>query len=184
MGLSEKRRLIEALKIAVTRRSLSEYLASWQSRTRAFRRRKAKGLELVEGYLPSDELDAKNDVAFGVTKKSRQFLSADMITDDAGKPPRNMGTISHLGLLTAAGLADGEKATDEFAVRGIVKAKLNGRVIFWEDTPTLTSPRYASFVKACIDNLLDRNLIKQEAEVYGADEEVAVATAEEIKRDW
>lgn len=168
------------------KRTLEEYRRSWESRTRAHQRLAEHKKLIGEGYLPSDEVDLEKDVAFGITKKNRQFLSADMVKDEHGNPPKRMGTISHIGLLVAAGFADSpdSKPSDDYACRGIVKPKLGGRVIFWESTPDLTTARLAPFVKDCIEELLKRGLIKLETEVYGANEDVAVATAEEIKRDW
>lgn len=168
------------------KKTLEEYRRSWESRTRARQRLVDHKEKLGEGYLPSDEVDYEKDVAFGITKKNRMFLSADMVKDEHGNPPKKMGTISHLGLLIAAELADaqGSNLTDDYACRGIVKPKLGGRVIFWETTHELTTARLAPFAKDCIEELLKRKLIELETEVYGSNEDVAVATAEEIKRDW
>jgi hypothetical protein len=177
--------LAEDVRPSPRKRTLAEYRQSWESRTRAHQRLSTQK-RLGEGYLPSDEVDYEKDVAFGITKQKRRFLSADMVTDEHGQPPKRMGTISHIGLLVAAGFAKStdEKPGDDYACRGIVKPKLGGRVIFWETTPELTTARLAPFVKDCIEELLKRHLIQLETEVYGANEDVAVATAEEIKRDW
>lgn len=172
---------------SVRRRTLEEYRRGWEARRRAFRRLVQAGEAVSEGYIPSDAPHPK-DVAFGVTRKKRLFLSADMVKDpETGKPHERTGGVSHIALLYAAGLAktpDDPRPEDDYAVRGIVKAGLGGRIIFWEDGYALTSARYAPFVKRAIEKLLERGLISPDAEVYGAGEDVAVAAAEEIRRDW
>lgn len=169
------------------RRTLEEFRRSWEARTRAFRKLLEAKKAVAEGYIPSD-VPHPQDVAFGVTKKKRLFLSADMVKDpETGKPHERTGGISHIMLLWAGGLAktaDDPKPDDDYAVRGIVKADLGGRVIFWEETPTLTAPRYASFVKLAVEQLLKRKLIQPETEIYGSGEDVALATAEDIVREW
>lgn len=174
----------EAAPLPRTKRTIDDYRRSFESRVRAHRRLVEAGQAVDERYLPSDERDDEKDVAFGVTRSGR-FLSADMVTDEEGNPVEKMGLVSHSALLVAAGLAkdlDDPKPTDDFRVRGIVKARLGGRVIFWEGGHELLRQRAA--VRDAIEQLLARKLIDDDAGIYGAGESVPVAQAFEIVQDW
>lgn len=174
---------MEAAPAPPKRRTLEMYRRSWMSRVAI---RKVAGF-LGEGNLPSDDPDPEHDVAFGITKKKHLFLSADQAKDEHGQPHKRKGMISHVAMLYAAGLAktpDDPKPSDDYACRGIVKHRMDGKIIFWETTDQLTTARLAPYVRECIDGLLQRKLITPETEVFGANEDVAVATAGDISRDW
>jgi hypothetical protein len=135
---------------------------------------------LSEAFIPSDHHDV-NDVAFGVTKKGI-YLDATMIKTDE---PINLGSISHSALLYAAGLSksiDDPKPTDDYVVRGIVKRKLDGDVIFWEDVNELLRKR--EFVKIAIENLLKNGLIEDVTKIFGANDDEHLALAFDVAQGW
>lgn len=183
-GLLEKLFLQKTAPAPRRKRTVEDFLRSWEARTRAYRLFADRKERISEGYLPSDEPDYINDVAFGILKKSHKVLSANEVRDEHGQPHKRMGTISHIAMLYAGKYASplSPKPSDDFAVRGIVKPKLGGRVIFWETTPELT--RMPTYVRECIDELLHRKLIQPETDIYGQNEDVPVGTAEDISHNW
>ena len=149
-----------------------------------FDRRMRRPAALAEGHLPSDLRDDLRDIAFGVTEKGI-YLDASMVEAEDADIKIRRGLISHSALLVGAGLSrnlDDPKPRDDFRVRGIVKSRLGGLVIFWEGGHELL--RWAPWVRTAIDNLLRRGLLRKGAAVYGAGDRVPVATAAEIARDW
>ena len=150
-----------------------EYLKNYLRREKVFRK-----LELnPETCLPSDHQDP-GDIAFGVTRNG-VYLDATQVPGF-----ENTGSISHGVLLFSAGLSsspDDPRPSDDYIIRGIVKKKLD-RVIFWETSRELVAR--SKWVKIAVQKLLDHKLIKQETEIYGANENSPLAKSYEIIQDW
>ncbi len=77
---------------------------------------------------------------------------------------------------------DDPRPSDNYVVRGIVKKKLNDDVVFWEDVNELLHKR--EFVKIAIENLLNGNLIKDDAKIYGANDDEHLALAYDVMQGW
>lgn len=106
-----------------------------------------------------------------------------MVTDPEGNtPPKtSMGMISHGQLLAMSGKskdANDPKPTDDYVVRGIVKANLDGMIIFWESNQELL--RRMPYLKQALKGLLDRSLIKDTNEIWGSNEKEMLANVFEI----
>lgn len=101
---------------------------------------KLNGGVIKESLYPNDDFH-KDDIAFGLLK-GNQFIAA---TDFKGVNLEEPGYISHIAMLQAMGKVDSNKIETDFErsernsltqehylVRGIVKAGLEGSVLFWE----------------------------------------------------
>lgn len=132
---------------------------------------------IKEALYPNDHFHHE-DVAFGLLKNHR-FIAA---TDFEGVDKKESGYISHIAMLQAIGLADPEKIETEFVrsknssltddhyvVRGIVKAGLNGDILFWESPmDILENSTFFEGVLKCLRELKKRHLIKDSAKVHGS----------------
>jgi hypothetical protein len=173
-----KLKLTETLKAFRGKITLNECKRSLINRLSTYNRLKLFSAVKCESHLPSDNRDDENDVAFGITNGSI-YLDANMVT---GEEAFKKGLISHIALLIMGGLAKDENdVSDDYAVRGIVKPKLGGIVIFWEDNDELL--RKHDFVKMAISKLLSRKIIDDKTEIWGANSPVMLARAYEII-DW
>jgi hypothetical protein len=169
---------ITGTKILLTEKQLQKRLKFLEHKRKHFEK---IGL-IFEAYTPADQVNKDKDIAFGVTK-SMNYLDATMVTDPEGNtPPKtSMGMISHGQLLAMSGKskdANDPKPTDDYIVRGIVKANLDGMIIFWESNQELL--RRMPYLKQALKGLLDRSLIKDTNEIWGSNEKEMLANVFEI----
>ena len=122
---------------------------------------------LKESLYPNDSF-SRNDIAFGLLENGT-FLCVEDYPELRNK---DKGYASHGLLLQISGFSDDMhdlKPRVDYRVRGIIKADMNGSVVFWETAEEILEDNYKfNAVKKCLKELKKRNLIKKDTMVHGS----------------
>jgi hypothetical protein len=131
----------------------------------------------IEAIYPNENFSA-NDIAFGILANGKFVSALDFQTEI------EKGYISHSSMLVGLGYAKNEddpKPKYDYVVRGIVKAALNGNVVFWETPEQLLEKAtlWKAFQK-CLQHLLKLGTVSKNAKVFGSGKDVPLGEVLEL----
>jgi hypothetical protein len=133
----------------------------------------------VESLYPNDS-HSKNDVAFGYLKNGEIVVATDFQVAGGSE----VGYIAHIEMLRQKGYAksvEDPRPSVDYFVRGIVKADLDGNVVFWEQAKDLLENKNKfRAVLECLRQLKSRALIRNDNLVFGSGVSIPIGSVEEL----